>query len=120
MLLPFFLSSCKTTNVRNVTTDFLKGEGSVWVGADCLNGLTNVSVLTFTSSDKCNWLFAGSTVDKNIYQGTYKIENNKVIISVGEATYECIVKKDELLMYAKSPNTVLALGKSPSKMKRMP
>ena len=115
LLLPFFLLGCEKTDLENVTTESIKG--TVWVEAVYNYGLTNVSVLTFTSINECNILFAGSTVYSQPYQGNYKIENNKIIISIGEAIYECVVKKDELLMYLKYPKT--EQGESPSKYRKL-
>ena len=124
LLLPFFLSDCKTKNSKNVTTDPL--EGTVWVEAYYDNNLrlTNVSVLTFTSSDECNILFAGNTVNSHAYQCNYKIESSKIIITpisgdFGNTTFECVVKQDELLMYTNFPDVGIGMALSPTRYKKL-
>ena len=120
LLLPFFLSGCKTKNSKNVTTDHLKG--TVWVSSSFGSGLTNLHVLTFKSATECDVLATGTTVHY-LHQCNYKIDNNKIIITpfsghlAGNGTYECTIKKDELLMYW---NFLDAKDSSPNKFIKIP
>jgi hypothetical protein len=113
------LASCAPIE-PNVTTESIRG--TVWVNAYHSSiDLTDVSIITFYSDNVCDIFYVGTTRERGIQKYNYIIINNSSIILTPKEntilTFECIVKKDELLMYNRTPD--IDLGKEPSKFKRV-
>ncbi len=90
---------------QSVTVDSING--TVWTRADYIAGLTNATILTFTSNDECNWMTVGTTSEKQTTKFKYVIGNNKIALTsiTGNlyGTYECVLEKENLLMCDRTP-----------------